>query len=121
MQAELDRMAQTGRVRLSPALANLTPAGHMTARCLEGGRMQLDFDSPMRSPPRSVSAHACCPQVLLVRIRLRLHPSSLLRRYRHASTAAAVICIHRSHELPIGPLIQTLRTCMSLAAHALLP
>ena len=52
MQAELDRMAQTGRVRLSPALANLTPSGSMTARCLEGGRMQLEFDSPMQSPRR---------------------------------------------------------------------
>ena len=61
VQAELDRMAQTGRVRLSPALANLTPAGHMTARCLEGGRMQLNFDSPMRSPPRSMSAHPSSP------------------------------------------------------------
>ena len=73
VQAELDRMAQTGRVRLSPALANLTPAGHMTARCLEGGRMQLNFDSPMRSPPRSVSAHPCCPLVLLLCIKLCLH------------------------------------------------
>ena len=52
LQAELDRMAQTGRVRLSPALANLTPSGSMTARCLEGGRLQLEFDSPMQSPRR---------------------------------------------------------------------
>ena len=52
MQAELDRMAQTGRVRLSPALANLTPSGSMTARCLEGGRLQLEFDSPTQSPRR---------------------------------------------------------------------
>ena len=77
VQAELDRMAQTGRVRLSPALANLTPAGHMTARCLEGGRMQLTFDSPMRSPPRSVAALPCCPQVLLLRIKLCLHSGFL--------------------------------------------
>lgn len=52
MQAELDRMAQTGRVRMSPALANLTPSGSMTARCLEGGRMQLEFNSPVQSPRR---------------------------------------------------------------------
>ena len=52
MQAELDRMAQTGRVKLSPSLANLTPSGCMTARCLEGGRLQLEFDSPIQSPRR---------------------------------------------------------------------
>ncbi|CAL5228929.1 g12157 [Coccomyxa viridis] len=54
VKAELDRMAQTGRVRMSPALANLTPSGSMTARCLEGGRMQLEFDSPVQSPRRRI-------------------------------------------------------------------
>ena len=120
MQAELDRMAQTGRVRLSPALANLTPAGHMTARCLEGGRVHLDFDSPVRSPCRSVSAHPCLPQVLLARSSV---PALKLlgRSCMHASTAAAVVCLHRSHKLAIGPLTHSLRKGMSLAAHALLP
>lgn len=48
-------MAQSGRVKLSPALANLTPAGTMTARRLEGGRLQLEFDSPLGSPRRCVA------------------------------------------------------------------
>ena len=51
-QTELERMAQTGRVHLSPALANLTPSGSMTARCLENGRLELDFHSPVQSPRR---------------------------------------------------------------------
>lgn len=51
-------MAQTGRVKLSPALANLTPAGTMTARSLEGGRLQLEFDSPLGSPRRCVAFHS---------------------------------------------------------------
>ena len=64
MQAELDRMAQTGRVKLTPALANLTPTGCMTARCLEGGRLQLEFDSPMQSPRRWPSPLLQCLQHL---------------------------------------------------------
>lgn len=56
MQAGLDRMQQTGKVKMTPELVQLERDGLMKATSINSTSLLLQFPSPL-----SMGAHRCCP------------------------------------------------------------